>query len=179
MITDLRDVRFARDPFKLFEALGGSYDLFANTERNNDWMRERFEEVGYPQPALSIILNAGVFGGRAAAVRDVLRQMLGEFREKYSALLAVGRTHISNVDMAVLNHVLLERISRRWRIFTGAPFVGGQAQCELFFDCRFFVYHKWVQAGELPPCKSLSNLDFDALLASNSSSSRQTQWTLL
>ena len=30
-----------------------------------------------------------------------------------------------------------------------------QVMCELFFQCHYFVYHKHLQPGELPPCKLL------------------------
>ena len=169
LVTDLRDVRFARDPFHLFQALR-EYDLFINTDRNNAWMAERFQEVGYERPKYSVILNAGVFGGRKSALLDLIQEMLREFIQIYKTLLATGNSHISNIDMAVLNQVVLNTACKRWQIFTGSPFVAGQVQCELFFECQYHVTHKWIQPGELPPCPSLATgLDLDSqTLASTS-----------
>ena len=30
-----------------------------------------------------------------------------------------------------------------------------QVQCELFFQCDLYIYHKHIQPGELPPCAVL------------------------
>ena len=42
-----------------------------------------------------------------------------------------------------------------------------QVQCELFFLCDFYIYHKHVQPGELPPCATLPVATWDEKLEQN------------
>ena len=84
LMVDASDVYFQRDPFKVAENEGS--DLTVSQDVNgfitNGWMRNRltscygkFREVGIPhlptgQP--TPLFNAGVWGGKINAVRNVL-----------------------------------------------------------------------------------------------------------
>ncbi|KAK9814458.1 hypothetical protein WJX72_006266 [[Myrmecia] bisecta] len=155
LFTDIRDVRLARNPFDAMAQLHDRWDLFVNTDRNNNWMQDRFRELAYKNPGFEVLLNAGVFGGKKDAVLDVLATMLREFARLYQKFYNYGDYKTKNFDMAVFNMALLQHISSAYRIFTGSPFCGGQVQCELFFQCDYWIYHKYAQPGELPPCRSL------------------------
>ena len=50
LLADVRDTRFARDPFELMRRGNRQYQLFINTDRNNDWMGERFKEINHTVP---------------------------------------------------------------------------------------------------------------------------------
>ena len=87
--------------------------------------REAWER---PQLHAQVVLNAGVWGGKAAAVHAVLADMVTEFDRLYSRMLAAGPLQVRNFDMAVLNTAALGAGARMWRIALGPPFCGGQVR---------------------------------------------------
>ena len=80
-----------------------------------------------PSLHAQVVLNAGVWGGKAAAVHAVLGLMVAELDRLYSRMLAAGPLQVRNFDMAVLNTAALGAGARDWRIALGPPFCGGQA----------------------------------------------------
>lgn len=152
--TDLRDVIINKDPFHLMEQLKQQYDLFVNVEREN-WIKVPYRRAyGGEYPKQPVMFNAGVFGGKRQAVIDLLRLMEGEFSRLY-ALKQKRR----NYNMAVLNRMLFYNSRFCSRIFTGPPFCAGMVQCDLHFKCNYYVYHKYLQVGELPPCDPMPFFD--------------------
>lgn len=54
LVADIRDTRFARDPFELMHRAASQYQLFINTERNNWWMQDRFREINHTVPDMEV-----------------------------------------------------------------------------------------------------------------------------
>ena len=58
LIADIRDTRFAHNPFELMHRGSRQYDLFINLDRKNDWMEARFSEINHSAPGVQVFLLA-------------------------------------------------------------------------------------------------------------------------
>ena len=64
LLTDIRDARFSnKDPFALMRAGNFQYQLFMNTDRNNEWMRTRFSEANLTVPSQQVRCRASACSG--------------------------------------------------------------------------------------------------------------------
>ena len=106
LTTDVRDVAFQADPIAWFEAHLGDHDLVVSDEgvpfADQAWSRTNLTEAFGPG-ALDLlrhdpIINVGVFGGRAEAVRAALVETY------LLALMAADRAKVA--DQAAFNLLL-------------------------------------------------------------------------
>lgn len=130
--TDIFDVKFFNDPFKL---LSNEYSLYVGSEIPSwGWMDRKFREVKLEKlPRTKMVYNAGIVGGNREDILLFFNLMIDYFSNIDKNI---------NANMGVFNHCL----RRVWKekVFTGFPlhstFKGRQHKIP--FEKGSYIKHK-------------------------------------
>jgi hypothetical protein len=111
LCTDMFDLKFINDPFKLFS---DKYRLYVGSEANPgwEWMRNKYKLAGIPPLSEDKILyNAGLVGGYR-------EEMIGLLNEMVSIFVCAPKN--TDVDMVAINECLHHKLGHI-PVFTGHP----------------------------------------------------------